>query len=153
GPGDRRFGPRTVGVEPFDGVVGATRACLALGAGSRPVEQHAEQPRLERPPSLQSPHPPGDREPPRLTRFPGDGTATDGRLGNAQQARLVTADQLGERGLVAGAQPLDESEIVIHAGRGYDSEHRDRRLSVEGSRNGPPTSGARYTFAGLLIAS
>jgi hypothetical protein len=50
----------------------------------------------------------------------GNGAAAHGCLGETQQAGLVLAHELSERGLVAGAQPCDESEVAVHAGRGYD---------------------------------
>jgi hypothetical protein len=34
---------------------------------------------------------------------------------------MVLANEFDERGLIAGAQPRDESVVVVHAVRGYDA--------------------------------
>jgi len=55
-----------------------------------------------------------DREPGVLADLLGDGTAPHGRLRDAEERRLVTTYQRDERGLVAGAQPFDETHVVFH---------------------------------------
>ena len=121
-PGHGRLGPFPIGVEPFDdGFVGAAGALLTGCARVSPVEQHSEQPCLERRPPLESLNTAEHGQPGVLAHLLGHGATPDGRLGEPQKTRLVAADHFDERGLVAGAQPIDESEIVIHAARGYDS--------------------------------
>jgi hypothetical protein len=44
--------------------------------------------------------------------------AADRGLGQPEKPRLVAAHEFDERGLVAGAQPLDEPDVVFHADRG-----------------------------------
>lgn len=122
GPRDGRLGPCSVGVEPRDEVVVATAGALFTGSGRvGAVEQHLEQPCLERRPRLESLDPAKHGQPCVLAHLFGHRTTPDGGLGEMQEVGLVAADDFDERGLVAGAQPIDESEIVIHGVRGYDS--------------------------------
>jgi hypothetical protein len=121
GPGNGRLRPRAVDIKSFDGpAIGTAGALLTARAGASTVEQHPEQPCLERRPALESVNAADDGEPSVLAHFLRDRATTHGCLGETEQPRLVAADQLDERGLLAGAQPFDKSEVIIHAGRGYD---------------------------------
>jgi hypothetical protein len=120
-PGNRRHGPCARRVEPLaNDPIGTPGALFSTGGGAGPVEKDAEEPGLERGPALEPLDAPDDREPGVLAHLFGDGPAADGGLGEAKQPRLVHADELDERGLVAGTQPLDEPDVILHADRGYD---------------------------------
>ena len=149
GPGHGRRGPRAVGAKAFDSLTISTAGpLLTIRAGASTVDQHPKQPSLERRPALEALHAADDGEPGLLARLLRDGATAHCRLGEAEQPRLVTADQLDERRLVAGAQPFDEPEVVIHSDRGYKGlvastgcvEKRRRR--VPAYKRGHGASGA-----------
>jgi len=120
GPRDRRLGPCAGRIEPFDRVtVWSPGTLLAPDGAAGAVEQDPEEPRLERRASLESIDATHDREPGVLACLLGNRTAADGRFRQAEEARLVAANQLGERGLVAGAQPIDQSGVILHGRRNY----------------------------------
>lgn len=128
------LGPLAVGVESvYDFVVGVMGVFLARRARSSSVQQNAEQPRRERRSPLEPIYAAHDRQPCVLAHLLRHGTVADGRLCEPEQARLVAADDLDERGLVTGPQPIDESEIVIHVDEGYVGD--DGTLSVETARD------------------
>ena len=117
GPWDWRLRPSAAGIESFDSLtISAAGTLLAARGGASTVEQHAKQPGLERRPALEAIHPSKNGEPRVLARFFGNRATAYGCLGETEQPRLITADELDERGLVAGAQPLDKLEIILHAG-------------------------------------
>jgi hypothetical protein len=137
GPRHRRLRPRAIGVESFDRFsVGSAGALLAARARASAVEQYVEQPCLERRPTFEPLDPTHDCEPRVLAHFLGDSTAADGRLRKAKQVRLITPDKFDERGLIAGAQPFDESAVVVHVDRGYDVVNKGEGHSIVNRRSG-----------------
>jgi hypothetical protein len=114
-PRGGRVRPRTVAIEPFDVVVRLAGPLLAACGRPRSVQEDAEEPRLERRAPLEPLDATDNGQPGVLARLFRHGPAADGRLCEAEQTRLVPADELGERGLVASTQPLDETDITVHA--------------------------------------
>ena len=90
------------------------------------VEQHSEQPRLERRPPLEAFNTANDGQPRVLTHFLGDGATAHRRL---ERGGADGAGSAGQPRRTWNAQkrawyPLDEPDVVLHADRGYDSAAR-----------------------------
>jgi hypothetical protein len=91
---------------------------LSAGRTPSPVQQDVEQPGLERGPAFEAIHAADDGQPGVLHDFLGHRAAADDALRQALQARLVGANQLDERRLVARLQALDEIAVVAHGQAG-----------------------------------
>jgi hypothetical protein len=92
---------------------------FASGGRAGPVHEDAEEPGLEAGASLEPVDAADHAEPRVLDDLLGDRPARHDRLGEAHQARLVLADELGERTLVAQPEARDELAVVGHRGGGY----------------------------------
>ena len=116
GPRHRWRAPRAGRVEAVDElVVGPPGLLLPTGARPGAVEEDPEEPGLERRAPLEALDAADDRHPRLLADLLGHGAAADGRLGQAEQPGLVAVDQFDERGLVAGLEPFDEPDVIVHA--------------------------------------
>src|SRR5439155_4347000 len=87
-----------------------------------PVEEDAEEPRLERRPPLEALEAPHHRQPRVLDGLLGDRPAPDGALGQAQEPDLVALHQRRERGLVTRPQTVEEVGVGVglHRDAGYE---------------------------------
>jgi hypothetical protein len=119
GPGFRRCRPRPGPVEAVldDAFIGTSRALFAACRGPSSIEQDVEQPGLERGAAFEPFDPADNREPCVLGDFFGYCTTANGRLGEAQHALLVEADERDECGLVSRPKALAQLDVVVHPSR------------------------------------
>jgi len=119
--GPRRHGlaPGAAAVEPsgvhgvLDDVDGGAGALPGPGR-SGPVDEDAEQPRLERRPPLEAIDAPDHAHPRVLDHLLGDGLGGHDRAGDAQHGALVPGDEGHEGVLVPVAQATKQLHVGLH---------------------------------------
>ena len=89
-------------------------AVLPNAGGSGPVDQNAEQPGLERRPSLEPVDAAEHADPGVLDDFLGNGVAGHEGASETQERRVVPGDERQERGLIAGAEPGQQLRVGLH---------------------------------------